>query len=43
MAGYIMPAAVVAGVVLETGLREMCIDNALEIGKLERNPNGLNR
>ena len=35
-AGYTTPAAVVAGVVLETGLREMCLDNSLEIGSLNK-------
>jgi hypothetical protein len=35
-AGYTTPAAVVAGVVLETGLREMCADNALEVGSLNK-------
>jgi hypothetical protein len=35
-AGYKTPAAVVAGVVLETGLRRMCQDRSLELGKLDR-------
>jgi hypothetical protein len=34
--GYTTAAAVIAGVVLETGLREMCADNGLGIGKLDK-------
>jgi hypothetical protein len=34
--GYVPAAAVTAGVVLEAGLREMCVDNALPIGKLDK-------
>jgi hypothetical protein len=34
--GYIPAAAVTAGVVLEAGLREMCVDRALPIGKLDK-------
>jgi hypothetical protein len=34
--GYVIPAAVIAGVVLETGLREMCADNKVPTGKLDR-------
>jgi hypothetical protein len=34
--GYISAAAVIAGVVLETGLREMCADSGIEVGKLDR-------
>jgi hypothetical protein len=34
--GYIPAAAVTAGVVLEAGLREWCVDNALPIGKLDK-------
>ena len=34
--GYILPAAVVAGVVLETGLREMCADKGIPSGKLDK-------
>jgi hypothetical protein len=34
--GYTTAAAVIAGVVLETGLREMCADSALETGKLDK-------
>lgn len=34
--GYIAAAAVIAGVVLETGLREMCSDNALPSSKLDK-------
>jgi hypothetical protein len=34
--GYTTAAAVIAGVVLETGLREMCADGALSIGKLDK-------
>lgn len=35
-AGYKIPAAVVAGVVLETGLRSMCEARSLDAGKLDR-------
>ena len=35
-AGYILPAAVVAGVVLETTLRQMCTDMSIPIGKLDK-------
>lgn len=35
-AGYKTPAAVVAGVVLESGLRQMCNDRSLPAGKLDR-------
>jgi hypothetical protein len=35
-AGYLTAAAVVAGVVLETGLREMCSERSIAIGKLDR-------
>jgi hypothetical protein len=34
--GYVGAAAVVAGVVLETGLRQMCLDNNLPVGKLDK-------
>jgi hypothetical protein len=34
--GYTLPAAVVAGVVLETGLREMCTDEGIAVGKLDK-------
>jgi hypothetical protein len=34
--GYKVAAAVVAGVVLETGLREMCADKQLSVGKLDK-------
>ncbi len=34
--GYIPAAAVTAGVVLEAGLREMCVDRSLPIGKLDK-------
>jgi hypothetical protein len=34
--GYIPAAAVTAGVVLEAGLREMCVDKGLPIGVLNR-------
>jgi hypothetical protein len=34
--GYFPAAAVTAGVVLEAGLREWCVDNALPIGKLDK-------
>lgn len=34
--GYMVPAAVVAGIVLETGLREMCIDRGIVVGKLDK-------
>jgi hypothetical protein len=34
--GYVPAAAVTAGVVLEAGLREWCVDNALPIGKLDK-------
>lgn len=34
--GYTVAAAVIAGVVLETGLREMCSDNSLPSGKLDK-------
>ena len=34
--GYTTAAAVVAGVVLETGLRELCADNGFATGKLEK-------
>ncbi|MCW5692026.1 MAG: DUF4145 domain-containing protein [Pseudolabrys sp.] len=34
--GYMVPAAVVAGIVLETGLREMCADNGIVIGKIDK-------
>lgn len=35
-AGYLAPAAVVAGVVLETALRNLCTTHGLALGKLER-------
>ncbi|SDI77781.1 DUF4145 domain-containing protein [Variovorax sp. OV700] len=35
-AGYVAPAAVVAGVVLETALRAMCAKHSIGPGKLER-------
>lgn len=35
-AGYKLPAAVVAGVVLETTLRQMCTDRSIPIGKLDK-------
>ena len=35
-AGYISASAVIAGVVLETRLRQMCQDRALPLGKLDR-------
>jgi hypothetical protein len=34
--GYATPAAVVAGVVLETTLRQMCADNGIPAGKLDK-------
>lgn len=34
--GYSSPAAVVAGVVLETSLRQLCIDKGISIGKLDK-------
>ncbi|MGY3033882.1 hypothetical protein ACVIIV_003052 [Bradyrhizobium sp. USDA 4354] len=34
--GYETAAAVIAGVVLETTLREMCTENGLQVGKLDR-------
>lgn len=34
--GYITAAAVIAGVVLETGMREMCVDRGLQVGKLDK-------
>lgn len=34
--GYVPAAAVTAGVVLEAGLREMCVDNGLAIGNLNK-------
>jgi len=34
--GYKLPAAVVAGVVLETTLRQMCTDRSIPIGKLDK-------
>lgn len=34
--GYTLAAAVVAGVVLETGLREMCTENGIAVGKLDK-------
>ena len=34
--GYSSPAAVVAGVVLETALRQLCIDRQIPIGKLDK-------
>jgi hypothetical protein len=34
--GYKVPAAVIAGVVLETTLRQLCVDHGLPIGKLDR-------
>lgn len=34
--GYKVPAAVVAGVVLETGLRELCSRNGIAHGKLDK-------
>lgn len=34
--GYIPAAALTAGIVLEAGLREMCVDRALPIGKLDK-------
>ncbi|NVM76465.1 hypothetical protein FHW83_002260 [Duganella sp. SG902] len=34
--GYYLPAAVVAGVVLETALRDLCIQNGIAIGKLSK-------
>lgn len=34
--GYVPAAAVTAGVVLEAGLREMCADNSLPVGKLDK-------
>ena len=33
---YTVAAAVIAGVVLETSLREMCADNAIQVGKLDK-------
>jgi hypothetical protein len=35
-AGYLPAAAVIAGVVLETTLRQMCVDNGIGIGKLDK-------
>jgi hypothetical protein len=34
--GYVLPAAVIAGVVLETTLRQMCIDVGIAVGKLDK-------
>lgn len=34
--GYVVAAAVTVGVVLEAGLREMCADNGIPAGKLDR-------
>ena len=34
--GYLTAAAVVAGVVLETSLRQLCIDNKVPTGKLDK-------
>ena len=34
--GYVLAAAVIAGVVLETTLRQMCSDQKIEHGKLDR-------
>jgi hypothetical protein len=34
--GYKTPAAVIAGIVLETSLRQMCQDNGLPTGKLDK-------
>lgn len=35
-AGYRVPAAVIAGVVLETTLRQLCIDKGILTGKLDK-------
>jgi hypothetical protein len=35
-AGYKIPAAVIAGVVLETGLRTLCGQQAIPVGKLDK-------
>jgi hypothetical protein len=35
-AGYLPAAAVIAGVVLETTLRQMCVDHGMAIGKLDK-------
>lgn len=35
-AGYIMAAAVIAGTVLETSLRQICIKNGLAVGKMDK-------
>jgi hypothetical protein len=34
--GYYVAAAVIAGVVIETGLRELCINNNIIVGKLNK-------
>jgi hypothetical protein len=34
--GYLTPAAVIAGTVLETTLRQMCLDKQIAIGKLDK-------
>lgn len=34
--GYLAPAAVIAGTVLETTLRQMCLDKQIAIGKLDK-------
>ena len=34
--GYVVASAVIAGVVLETSLRQMCIDASLPTGKLDK-------
>ncbi len=34
--GYYVPSAIIAGVVLETSLRELCTSNGITIGKLDK-------
>jgi hypothetical protein len=34
--GYLTPAAVIAGTVLETTIRQMCLDKQIAIGKLDK-------
>lgn len=41
--GYYVPAAVIAGVVLETHIRELCVENNLPTGKLNKMNEDLGR
>ncbi|ESQ90132.1 hypothetical protein ABAC460_10300 [Asticcacaulis sp. AC460] len=36
VSGYVSPAAVVAGIVLETALRSLCTDHSIDHGKMDR-------